>query len=105
MADDASCDIWFVNGMLPWTEDMLSGSESSQYAQQLYQGLSEHEVQDFKQRLQNNLELIDWNQWINPWLSIPDMQIDNAPLDTHPGPGTHAKLAEMILDVIDNIDT
>ncbi len=105
MADDASSDIWFVNGMLPWTEDMLTGTAPSQYAQQLYQGLSEQETQDFKQRLQNNLELIDWKQWINPWHSIADLQTDDAPLDTHPGPNTHAKLAEMILDIIDNIDT
>jgi len=105
MADDASSNIWFVNGMLPWTEDMLTGTEPSQYARQLYQGLSEQETQDFKQRLQNNLELIDWKQWINPWHSIADLQTDDAPLDTHPGPNTHAKLAEMILDIIDNIDT
>ena len=105
MADDASCDIWFVNGMLPWTEDMLAGDDASQYAQQLYQGLSNQETQDFKQRLQNNLELVDWNQWINPWTSIADMQSDNAPLDTHPGPDTHATLAKMILEIINNIDT
>jgi hypothetical protein len=105
MADDASCDIWFVNGMLPWTEDMLTGDDASQYAQQLYQGLTDQETQDFKQRLQNNLELVDWNQWINPWISIADMQSDNAPLDTHPGPDTHATLAKMILEIINNIDT
>lgn len=105
MADDASCDIWFVNGMLPWTEDMLAGDDASQYAQQLYQGLSDQETQDFKQRLQNNLELVDWNQWINPWTSIADMQSDNAPLDTHPGPDTHATLSKMILEIINNIDT
>ena len=105
MADDASCDIWFVNGMLPWTEEMLAGDDTSQYAQQLYQGLSNQETQDFKQRLQNNLELVDWNQWINPWTSIADMQSDNAPLDTHPGPDTHATLAKMILEIINNIDT
>ena len=84
---------------------MLSGDDASQYAQQLYQGLSDQEIQDFKQRLQNNLELVDWNQWINPWTSIADMQSDNAPLDTHPGPDTHATLAKMILEIIDNIDT
>jgi hypothetical protein len=105
MADDASCDIWFVNGMLPWTKDMLAGDDASQYAQQLYQELSDQETQDFKQRLQNNLELVDWNQWINPWTSIADIQSDNAPLDTHPGPNTHATLAKMILETINNIDT
>ena len=106
MADDASCDIWFVNGMLPWTEDMLIEDQVvSSYSTHLYQGLTPDETADFSQRLRNNLELIDWKQWINPWTSIATMQIDNAPLDTHPGPATHVKLAEMILDVIDEIDT
>ena len=101
MADDAGRDIWFINGLVPWTEDMLTGSESSAYALNLYQGLDHREAQDFSQRLQNNLELIDWQQWINPWHSIRDMQEDNAPLDDHPGPNTHRKIADMIIDCID----
>lgn len=106
MADDASADIWFVNGMLPWTEDMLiEDLTPSTYTQNLYQGLTADEFLDFNERLRNNLELIDWNQWVNPWTSIAAMQIDNAPLDTHPGPDTHANLAEMILDIIDKSDT
>jgi len=101
MADDAGQDIWFINGMVPWTEDMLTGSEPSAYALSLYQGLDNTEVQDFSERLQNNLELVDWQQWVNPWHSIRDMQEDNAPLDDHPGPNTHRKIADMIIDCID----
>jgi hypothetical protein len=105
MADDAGADIWFVNGMVPWTEDMLTDAEASSYAQSLYQGLTTAEIEDYSERLRNNLELIDWQQWINPWTSIADLQTDNAPLDTHPGPDTHTHIADMILDVIDEIDT
>lgn len=105
MADDAGADIWFVNGMVPWTEDMLTGESNSGYARSLYQGLTKDEITDYQERLQNNLELIDWQQWINPWTSIADIQIDNAPLDAHPGPNTHTKVADMILEVIDEIDT
>jgi len=101
MADDAGRDIWFINGMVPWTEDMLTGSEPSDYALSLYQGLDNTETQDFIERLQNNLELVDWQQWVNPWHSIRDMQEDNAPLDNHPGPNTHIKIADMIIDCID----
>lgn len=105
MADDASCDIWFINGMVPWTEDMLTQSTPSAYTNSLYQGLSTDEIADYSERLKNNLELIDWTQWINPWNSIVDLQTDNAPLDTHPGPETHELIADMILDEIENIDT
>lgn len=105
MADDAGADIWFVNGMVPWTENMLTGESDSGYSLSLYQGLTKDEITDYQERLQNNLELIDWQQWINPWTSIADMQIDNAPLDAHPGPNTHTKVADMILEVIDKVDT
>jgi hypothetical protein len=102
LAADAERNIWFINGLLPWTEDMLLPSlETSSYTQHLYQGLTKEELNDYNERLRNNLELIDWSQWINPWDSIADMQIDNAPLDTHPGPKTHAKIADMILEIID----
>jgi hypothetical protein len=101
MADDAGCDIWFINGMVPWTEDMLTGDSQSEYVRSLYQGLTEQEILDFSERLRNNLELIDWTQWINPWHSIRDMQEDNAPLDDHPGPQTHEKIANLIIDRID----
>jgi hypothetical protein len=101
LAKDAGCDIWFVNGLLPWAEDMLLPSlDTSSYAQHLYQGLTSKELDDYSERLRNNLELIDWSQWINPWNSIAGMQIDNAPLDTHPGPNTHAKIANVILEII-----
>jgi hypothetical protein len=101
MADDAGRNIWFINGMVPWTEDMLTASEPSEYAQSLYQGFDPEEVLDFSERLRNNLELIDWQQWINPWHSILDLQDDDAPLDDHPGPNTHQKIAEMIIKHID----
>lgn len=104
MADDAGRDIWFINGMVPWTNDMLSVNEApSDYAQNLYQGLDREEIEDFSERLRNNLELIDWNQWINPWTSIRDMQEDNAPLDDHPGAATHRKIANIIIDRIDTL--
>jgi hypothetical protein len=101
MADDAGRDIWFINGMIPWTEDMLVGGPPSKYAKSLYRDLDNIETTDFEERLRNNLELIDWNQWINPWHSIQSMQQDNAPLDDHPGPQTHKKIANMINQRID----
>ena len=102
MANDAGRDIWFINGMVPWTQDMLTVDETpSEYALGLYQGLDDNEITDFSERLRNNLELVDWTQWINPWSSIRDMQEDDAPLDDHPGPRTHRKLADMIIERID----
>lgn len=101
MAHDAGVNIWFVNGMLPWTQDMLTRSQPSDYANSLYADITGPEQQIYKDQLANNLELLNWQQWINPWCSITDMQTDSAPLDNHPGAGTHRKLSNLILQVID----
>ena len=103
MADDAGKDIWFINGMIPWTQDMLIDQAPSKYAESLYEDLDANDTQSFSERLRNNLELIDWTQWINPWHSIIDLKIDDAPLDDHPGPATHKKIADMIIQHIDTL--
>lgn len=104
LALDAGRDIWFINGMIPWTHDMLIEEyPNSDYSRSLYVDLDQTETKDFYQRLKNNLELIDWNQWINPWNSIIDLQQDHAPLDDHPGQQTHKKIAEMIQERIDTL--
>lgn len=102
MAKNANTDIWFINGLLPWTEDILHGTEPSEYTQSLYTDLTKDEIKDFSTRLKDNLELVDWKQWINPWTSMANMTSnkDFAPLDNHPGPATHQKLADMILQHI-----
>jgi hypothetical protein len=101
MADDAGKDIWFINGMIPWTQDMLTNQSHSDYAKILYQDLDDDQTRDFSERLRNNLELIDWTQWVNPWHSIVDLKLDHAPLDDHPGAVTHRKIADMIQQRID----
>lgn len=93
--------IIFVNGMIPWTEDLLTQSEFGSYAQELLKDLTDTEVVDFRNRLTNNLELIDLNLWANPWSSIMAMQQDNAPLDNHPGAKTHEQVARKVITVLD----
>ncbi len=93
--------ICFVNGLIGWKNDLLYRKQESDYAQSLFDGLDENETDDFADRLANNLELVDWNLWANSWETVYDFKLDDAPLDQHPGPRTHEKLAELITQVID----
>ena len=63
-----------------------------------------NDVQEFRNRLTNNLELINWQLWANPWTSVRDMQQDNAPLDDHPGEQTHCEIADKIITVLEKIN-
>jgi hypothetical protein len=94
----------FVNGMIPWTEDLLTQKDYGLYAQELFKDLDNNEVDDFKNRLANNLELVNWSLWANPWSSIMAMQQDNAPLDNHPGAKTHEQVARKVITVLDQLD-
>lgn len=94
----------FVNGMLPWTEDLLTQNDYGSYARELMRDLSNDEVTDFRNRLTNNLELVDWTLWANPWTSITTMQQDNAPLDNHPGAKTHEQVATQVITVLDRLN-
>lgn len=103
LAQSSFAKIVFVNGMLPWTEDLLTQADYGQYAQDLMSDLSSDDVIDFRNRLTNNLELINWDLWANPWNSIMAMKQDNAPLDDHPGEQTHKQIAAKIITVIDKL--
>jgi len=86
----------FVNGMLNWSLDW-----QDLYMESLLEDLNEHDREDFRERFSNNLDLLDLSIWANPWCSILQMQEDQAPLDNHPGPKTHQKIAELVKSVID----
>lgn len=95
--------IIFVNGMIPWTKDLLTQEDYGPYAQELMRKLDPAEVAEFRNRLTNNLELIDWNLWANPWFNIIDMIVDRAPLDNHPGPETHKQVANKVITVLNKL--
>ena len=96
LAQRKNKSIVFVNGMLRWKPDWNDG-----YMESLVEDLDPISRQDFQQRFNDNVELLDIARWANPWTSITEMQQDNAPLDQHPGALTHRKIADLITAVID----
>lgn len=96
LAKDRKKQVIFVNGMLDWKH-----SWHDNYMKSLLDELDPLVQQDFRERFDNNIDLLDLSRWANPWQSISDMQEDDAPLDSHPGPETHKKVANLIQSVID----
>jgi hypothetical protein len=98
MAQNRSAMIIFVNGLLSWKSDW-----NDHYMAGLLEDLPIKEQQDFRQRFQDNLELMPTDCWANIYMSIAEMQTDNAPLDNHPGPNTHQHIADLITITIDKL--
>lgn len=96
LSNSRSCSVVFVNGMLCWKK-----SWEDAYMRSLLEDLDPMVQKDFQERFNNNIDLLDLGTWTNPWCSIVEMQDDNAPLDNHPGPRTHRKVADLIQAVID----
>lgn len=78
----------FLNGLVEWSNDLDWMYELVADAD------SDHDR--FVENLQNNLELVEWDRWVDPWHCINKTKIDLAPLDDHPGPQTHKLIAEKI---------
>jgi hypothetical protein len=80
----------FVNGLVDW-------SNSQDWMVKLVEDASSDHDR-FIETLQNNLELVDWNLWINPWNNMYDSRLDEADDGLHPGPLTHKHIADQIRD-------
>lgn len=96
LAKNRAYPVIFVNGILPRKNDWNDG-----YMKSLLEDLDPMVQEDFQERFNNNIDLLDFDTWANPWYSITEMQEDNAPLGTHPGPQTHEKISNLITAVID----
>ena len=102
MAKIKNKQLIFINGRVDLTPDMADRNlPLSEHFKWLLSDLQQNQRNEFAEQLINNFELVDWISWANPWTSVASMQIDNAPLDQHPGPATHIKLTEQILKCID----
>ena len=80
--------IVFVNGLIEWSND-------TNWIYNLVSDAKDNHNQ-FVENLNNNIELVDWNNWANPWHSMLNLNLDTAPLDNHPGPKTHQYIAELV---------
>jgi hypothetical protein len=63
--------------------------------------LPDQDIEFFFNKIHNGLSQIDKNNWINMFQSILTLAEDVGTDNLHPGPNTHAKIAQMIINHID----
>jgi hypothetical protein len=89
-ASSHNVQLLFVNGLVNWSDDI-------DWMKELVLG-AESDHERFVEQMQNNMELVDWDLWINPWNSIYENKLDVAEDDSHPGPLTHKRIAKQLKD-------
>jgi len=102
--------IIFINGLLPWTKEIQflqtidnPAKNFSAYTKNLLSidKLPDQDIEFFFNKIHNSLSQIDKNNWINMFQSILTLAEDVGTDNLHPGPNTHAKIAQMIINHID----
>jgi lysophospholipase L1-like esterase len=99
----------FINGLLPWTKEIQykqavtnPAKNFSEYTKNLLSinMLPDEDIELFFNKIHNGLTQINKNKWINMFQSIPLLLEDLGTDNSHPGPETHAKIAQMIINHI-----
>ena len=99
-----------IAGNMPWTEDLFTaysdksdlGSCLSDYSKELldFDNRDDSEILSLLSQLKQRFDLLDLNNWIWVFESIPMLTVDRAPLDLHPGPKTMKIIATRIINFL-----
>jgi hypothetical protein len=104
-----NCQIIFINGLLPWTQEILTKITTENLAKNL--STYSKEVLDFDTRDDSELiELftilntavlsLDQLHWVNMFNSMVSTRVDLGNDRSHPGPKSHQLYAEMIINYL-----
>lgn len=109
MSTALNVKIIFVNGLVPWTDDLTRtlllsdiNNSLSDYSKSIldFDHRNDTEIIMFFQELQKKFLSIDQHLWVNLFDSMIDNSPDTGPEGHHPGPLSHQIMATKISDYI-----
>lgn len=94
-----------INGLVPWTNDLEKttlidlASELSDYSRSIldFDHRDDIEIRKFFQELQNQFATLDQSCWVNIFDSFRHNMVDRGPEGHHPGPNSHAWMANQVI--------
>jgi hypothetical protein len=99
-----------IAGNMPWTKDLFDpdydksnlGGHLSDYSKELldFDNRDDSEILSLLSQLKQRFDLLDLNNWIWVFESIPMLTVDRAPLNRHPGPKTMKIIATRIINFL-----
>jgi hypothetical protein len=102
--------IVFINGFVPWTEDITFKDAVTDYSKYLSDYTKEllesesrldSEVDVFFGRLNTGIAQLDQNQWVNMFKSFGSQAVDRGNDGSHPGTKSHQLYADLIIDYLE----
>ena len=104
--------IVFINGLLPWTDDLITittlydpHNQLSDYTKSIldFDSRDDKEIYEFFIGLHRIVQSLNTKQWVNMFNSMFALMIDKGNDDLHPGPKSHKQYSNMIINHLENI--
>ena len=101
----------FINGLLPWTREILSLDTTldflknlSNYTKEIleFDSRNDNELIDFFTKLNKDVQGLNQIMWVNMFDSMTKTLIDFGTDNEHPGPKSHQQYAEMIINYLED---
>jgi len=101
-----NCQIIFINGLLPWTQEILNKATVENFSENLsmyskevleFDTRDDSEITELFTNLNNAVLSLEQSCWVNMFDSMVTTQIDLGNDSSHPGPKSHQLYAEMII--------
>jgi hypothetical protein len=105
MAFATNTRVIFVNGLVPWEDDLVRdfsnidiGCQLSAYTKSIldFDNRDDHEITILFQQLQNNFKKLNQSLWVNMFDSMQSNACDAGPEGHHPGILSHQSMADQI---------
>lgn len=110
LASQNSVECIFINGLIPWTEDLFFYNEKfnlaelSDYAKQIldFDHRNDDKIINFLKQLKKHFETLNLQKWVNIFQPLNRMKVDKGLLGHHPGIESNKIFANMLEEYIIN---
>jgi hypothetical protein len=102
----ASVKLFFINGLIPWTTDLITQVNSnnltislSEYTKNIldFDNRDDSSIIQYFIKLQDKFKQLDQTNWINLFSSFQSNMVDIGPEGHHPGISSHQLMADRVV--------
>jgi hypothetical protein len=107
----SDCQIIFINGLLPWTQEISDKNTATNFSDNLsayskelleFDTRDDDELNKFFSKLNVAVTSLDKRYWVNMFNSLQNQAIDLGNDNAHPGIKSHQRYADMIIKYIED---
>lgn len=105
LAQSRQSQVIFINGLLPWRDDLIQPTNTSDFDQSLskytkdildFEHRDDAEIELFVERLKTKFSQLNLKLWVNLFDSFHDNRLDTGPQGHHPGIKSHQWMADQV---------